>query len=335
VPEALVAQKAALGTKWVSAVTGGQYYYRVNEIVAVEAVTVPYGTFPEAYKHRHYKCVDPDHLELGQSPDCIDWFVPGVGMVKEEDWWADNAPTTEVLVKLTGVPASFSYHSTEALHIWDIAGTHGDEPSFTVTEDAKGKLGGAGDLNMTVYDNEDRAVEVTSTYTVTGQITQTAGVGKVKLTLRAKGTATRDGATSKWTGTIVVQAQIDPGTSVLSGTVKKSMTAFGEHASETKTFDEPPADGMNGAFTLALDITPNGKKATATAVLTLSSGDTYNFSGKGTFNATRDQYVLTLKSPEKLSLTLYVTASTGEITKLTGKALGQNLLAVNIPVAVD
>jgi len=109
------------------------------------------------------------------------------------------------------------------------------------------------------------------------------------------------------------------------------MTAFGEHLSRVEDVHEVLTDGMDGAFTLALDITPSGKKATATAVLTLSDHETpYNFSGKGTFNSKRDQYVLTLKSPEKLSLKLYVTASTGEITKLTGKALGQSLRAANI-----
>ena len=109
------------------------------------------------------------------------------------------------------------------------------------------------------------------------------------------------------------------------------MTAFGEHGREIEEIEQVLAAGMDGALTLALEVTPNGKKATATAVLTLSGHETpYNFSGKGTFNAKRDQYVLTLKSPEKLSLKLYVTASTGEITKLTGKALGQNLRAANI-----
>jgi hypothetical protein len=329
-PERLLVQKAPVGTRWYYAEEDDEYPYRVVEISGIEAVTVPYGTFNEAYIHRNYRCVDPANLDLGKTPDWYNWIVPGVGMVKEVDNWADNPPVTNELVVLTGVPASFTYNSTEALHIWDITGQHGSgDETFNLVEDAKGKLTGTGELHFTT--GEDIAVD--ATYTITGQITQTAGVGNVKATLRAKGTATRGGETSKFTGTKIWRAHIDPATSTLSGTEKRSMTAFGDHDSATDDIEEVLADGMDGTFTLTVDITPSGKKATGTAVLTLSNGDVYNFSGKGTFNAKHDQYLLTLKSPEKLSLKLYIKASTGEITKLTGKALGQNLRAANIPVA--
>ena len=235
---------------------------------------------------------------------------------------------------VTGLSASYTYDSTDQLHIWDIAGPHDiGDPIFSVTQDTKGKLGGTGELNFVIGEEEGGDITVAGTYTITGQITQTAGVGNVKMTIRAKGMAARGADTSKFTGTMIVRAEIDPATSALSGTSKESMTTFRKHWSRVEDIDEVLTDEMDGTFTLALNIAPSGKKATATAVLTLNGHATpYNFSGKGTFNAKRDQYVLTLTSPEKLSLKLYITASTGEITKLTGKALGQNLRATNILV---
>jgi len=235
--------------------------------------------------------------------------------------------------------ATWTYKSTSALHIWDISGQHGQEPAFTLNEDVKGKLSGGGEmLNFTVTVEEggvEQEVSVSATYTVTGHITQTAGVGKVSLTLKAKGTATMGAETSKFTGTEILRATINPATSVLTGTLKRSMTAFGEHGSETIDVSETLTDGMDGSFTLTVDASTggkNGKKATGSATLTLSNGDVYQFTGKGSYSAKRQayQYLLTLRSPEKLDLKLYVNETTGVITKLTGKALGQNLRATNL-----
>jgi pimeloyl-ACP methyl ester carboxylesterase len=105
-PEQLVAQKAPVG-RWFFAEESGGYSYRVVEIVGIEAVSVPYGTFTEAYVHCNYKCNNPDDPGSDKSPEWYDWMVPGVGMVKEVDYWARselNPPLTEELVKMTAPP---------------------------------------------------------------------------------------------------------------------------------------------------------------------------------------------------------------------------------------
>lgn len=95
-------QKAAVGTSWNHYEPDGSGLdYVVVAIDRIEPVTVPYGVFSEAYVHRKYRCVDPDNLSIGQSPDWYEWIVPGIGYVKDEDWWPmgkgnQQAPSTTV-----------------------------------------------------------------------------------------------------------------------------------------------------------------------------------------------------------------------------------------------
>jgi len=99
-------QKASVGTKWfLYQPDPSGYDWTVCEIVAVGSITVPYGTFSESYTRRAYECADPNNLGLGQSPSWYDTFVPGVGMVKEVDYWNDDPPMT---MELTPEPATLS-----------------------------------------------------------------------------------------------------------------------------------------------------------------------------------------------------------------------------------
>ncbi len=94
-------QKASVGTKWsfYRPEDDSELDYQVNEIVDITEVNVPYGIFDESYKTRKYQCVNPDDLGQGKSPDWYDWIVPGVGFVKEVDYWVEpSAPWTMVLV---------------------------------------------------------------------------------------------------------------------------------------------------------------------------------------------------------------------------------------------
>ena len=77
-------QKESVGTEWISYKADPHgFNYEIREITAIEPVTVPYGTFGEAYVHSNYSCVDPDELSEGQSSYRYDWVVPSVGWVKE------------------------------------------------------------------------------------------------------------------------------------------------------------------------------------------------------------------------------------------------------------
>ena len=107
-PDDLVFQKAPVGTKWsfyFPDPASPELDYLLTEITDIGPVTVPYGTFDTAYLHRKYSCADPDDLSKGQSPYHYEWIVPGVGFVKQVNFWgADNPPLTMELVNVI-IPA--------------------------------------------------------------------------------------------------------------------------------------------------------------------------------------------------------------------------------------
>ena len=75
----------------------------VNEIISIESVTVPYGTFDTAYVYQVY--FDPDDPLLPNTAYWYDYVVPGVGFVKQIDYtWPTNVPYIQELVQITSVP---------------------------------------------------------------------------------------------------------------------------------------------------------------------------------------------------------------------------------------
>ena len=92
-------QAAPVGTTWtLYEEHESGLNYKVIEIVAIEEVTVPYGTF-WAYKHRRYR-----HNNTGDnSPYWYEWIVPGVGIIKEEDYWVEEGQTAPMVMELISI----------------------------------------------------------------------------------------------------------------------------------------------------------------------------------------------------------------------------------------
>ena len=95
-------QKAPVGTAWSFYQEHDGLDYKFIEIVAIEQVTVPYGTFNEAYNHRRYRCANSDGSGT-RSPYWYEWIVPGVGMVKEVDYWARETQVPPLTSELISV----------------------------------------------------------------------------------------------------------------------------------------------------------------------------------------------------------------------------------------
>ena len=75
----------------------------VNEIISIESVTVPYGTFNNAYVQRVY--FDPDDPYLPNTAYWYEYLVQGVGLIKQVDYtWPTNVPRIQELVQITSVP---------------------------------------------------------------------------------------------------------------------------------------------------------------------------------------------------------------------------------------
>lgn len=84
-------QAAPVGTTWIR---GND----LVEIIAIEPVTVPYGGPYEAYVHRK-------HDFVLNSPYYYEYIVPGLGLVKEVDYWNDDPPMTMELIAAGGSTA--------------------------------------------------------------------------------------------------------------------------------------------------------------------------------------------------------------------------------------
>ncbi len=98
-------QTAPEETKWIFEQEEHEFNYKVIEIVAIEQVTVPYGTFTPAYKHRKYQCANPDGSG-DRSPYWYEWIVPGEGIVKQFDYYmkvGEQGPMTMELIDVTSV----------------------------------------------------------------------------------------------------------------------------------------------------------------------------------------------------------------------------------------
>lgn len=83
-------QIAPIGTTWNTS----KYHdglgtgINVHEIIAIETVSVPYGTFDNAYVHQVY--FDPDNPALSNTPYWYEYIVPNIGWVKQVDYWCSN-----------------------------------------------------------------------------------------------------------------------------------------------------------------------------------------------------------------------------------------------------
>jgi hypothetical protein len=106
----LAFQKAPIGTKWSYYEKHDEFNYKVREVVEIGPVTVPYGSFDEAYKYRSFLCNDPNNPGPDKSPDYYAWWVPGVGMVKEEDYWNKEPPMIMELKSVSNVADLLVYN---------------------------------------------------------------------------------------------------------------------------------------------------------------------------------------------------------------------------------
>jgi hypothetical protein len=199
------------------------------------------------------------------------------------------------------------YQLDGTVQIWDLSGSYsctaGEwQLNYVLKQDASGKITGTGTaVNSTV--NSGAAMP----FTLKGGIN---AAGLVKLTL--KGAALKG----------QIKATVNAGSKVLSGTVK-----IGK---QSASFTAALAASMDGSAILELHCTAAGKSTPGTGKVTLSNGESYEFSVKGKYNTKSDVSDLTLKGSAKgTSLKLKV-GGDGTIKPLKGKMLGQTLNATNI-----
>lgn len=227
---------------------------------------------------------------------------------------------------------TYSFDLTGDLSIWDISGSYDDTSlgfslniSYDLTQDTAGKFTGGGNASCTIL-----GTDVDMEFTIKGSVKQKGGDATVKMTMKFTGTADDGVDTYKFKANAKVTAEINSIDGTIDGTVKVriSISGYGSESGEVLYIEDLPVD-MDGTFTLELDVTEDAKgKLLGTGTLTLSNGDTYNFSVTGKYKAKTDESKLTLKgddSSKKCKFKIVINEGDGQMTYLNGKALGQKL----------
>jgi hypothetical protein len=117
--ETLGFKKGKVGDYWIY--DGGT---KRKEIVAIGEISIPYGGTFTAYQYKHYRISNPSRYDL-------EWVIPGLGLVKEEDHWVSDPgriPVNGVLARAGQSPllqlkegTRMIYNSSDQLgHTWQM-----------------------------------------------------------------------------------------------------------------------------------------------------------------------------------------------------------------------
>ncbi|MBI3853805.1 MAG: hypothetical protein HY298_26570 [Verrucomicrobia bacterium] len=240
-----------------------------------------------------------------------------------------------------GPSGMYSYPTFTTPKLWDIAGpyhvrqdidTGGSgsidlEFDINIAQDAKGKLSGTGSTTVTIGTDM-----VTGTYTVKGSVKTLNGVGVVSATVSVRGTGTIEGAPRSYSASIKYALVIDASTKMLVGHAKGKASASGlGSAPIDEDIAFPVPAGMDGSWTLALDIMPTGTKLDGTASITLSNGRMLPFDLNGSYSGTTDMSKIKLKGTVNgaddatgSKLGLLTGGSAAVLDAVAGKVLGQS-----------
>jgi len=197
--------------------------------------------------------------------------------------------------------------------------------SYTLIQDAEGKLTGSGNLDYSSHEND-----ISIDFDIKGKVKGKNNIVTLKYKVKGKGYAYISGEYTDAKLEDKVSLELDESGGSLVGTVNRKICAKGLGCEKTKagvSVDVP--DGMTGNSILLIDIESvgKGKKLEGDATLTLSNGDTYNLYVKG--NSKNDETKLSLKGSDEESkavkIKLTINAETMDCTFFSGKVLGQSL----------
>jgi hypothetical protein len=201
---------------------------------------------------------------------------------------------------------------------------------YTLNMDASGKFDGQGSVSLPAFFGV--ALSLSADYTFHGTVGSAGTNARVTMTMKMKGGGQIQGTNFTFSATATERLAPDASNHYLIGTVTGSesisIPALHKHATAPirTTVQTALPVGMNGTWTLALDISPNGKKYDGTGSVTLSSGKSVPVTVTGSYAAKTGVSRLTLKGAG-VNLTLMGVFQNGQVViqKLTGKALGQRV----------
>jgi hypothetical protein len=215
--------------------------------------------------------------------------------------------------------------------IWDISGNYsenlaGMSVTYTLAQDAKGKLTGWGNFN-----GSSSGVSLQADITSKGTLkADKSGNVVIKLNMKYKGVATY-GKTDKFSGSQGIIVTINPDDLVMYGTVKTKISMAGQSFSQTDSYSLDLPFGMDGSnyLTASFDEDPKGK-VLGFASCDLSNGETISFEIKGKRNTKVGTVKLSLKGRKETfdkgsKLKVEMTDDYQSFLNIKGKTIGQSI----------
>ncbi|MGO8700922.1 MAG: hypothetical protein ACLQVY_24795 [Limisphaerales bacterium] len=237
--------------------------------------------------------------------------------------------------------------------LWDVSGDYTNSLNlasfnYTLSQAASGKLSGAGKFTFVgTYDGIDFHL-TNGVLKGSGAVTGAGSAQKAAITLTGSGTgtATYGGIAlkiTKFTLSTKGNGEIDGTNKLIIGTISFTLdVAFVDTANhKTKSYSKketykdsviPLPATATGAWSLALDLTPNGSKKykTGSATVLTSAGDTATFSATGTYTSSKDTSAILLAGTgaskgRSLSLGISTSGTNLNVETLSGSLFGQSL----------
>ena len=160
---------------------------------------------------------------------------------------------------------------------------------FVVTQDEAGNLSTNGDISVNTV-----VGHLNGTYIGTGKVSAVDGAAKINFKIKITGDI--DGAPAKLNIAYKGDADLNSGAGVLDVKAKACVKGLGCD-SETTQLQGTLPEGTVNEWDLNLQIgNPSKNKLDGTATLTLENGRVYNFTGKGAYNAKKDEATYTITS---------------------------------------
>jgi hypothetical protein len=222
---------------------------------------------------------------------------------------------------------------TESVATWDFSGYYEESRdddmtlSYTLIQDAKGKLTGYGTFDY-FSDENDISIDVE----IKGKVKGKNNIVTLKYTMKGKGPGYVSGEDTDVKLKNKVSLELNKSSLSLMGTMKWKLCAKGSGCeADTSQVSLDVPDGMTGGGILMIYFEPdeNGKKFEGSAELTLSNGEVFPLYVKGKYNSKKDETKFSLKGVDAfakgMKFKIKINGMNGAATFIRGKALGQQL----------
>ena len=227
---------------------------------------------------------------------------------------------------------------TESFATWDFSGSYTESRaddmtlsdmtlSYTLIQDAKGKLTGHGTFEY-FSDENDISIDVE----IKGKVKGKNNIVTLKYAMKGKGPGYVSGEDTDVKLEDKVSLELNKSSLSLMGKMKRDLCAKGSGCeADTSQVSLDVPDGMTGGGILMLYVEPdeNGKKFEGPAELTLSNDEVFPLYFKGKYNSKKDETMFSFKGVDAftkgMKLKIGINGRNGAATFIRGKAFGQQL----------